>query len=150
MRAQSLPGVEGLAITTAAEFMAEIQRSAAGNDVEPSASCTGGWKAWAAAVRAIGQGHIPPGTPCESARSDTLSETPCVPWTLHFPGSEMVGLGGSAAKCMQPPAHSRMHLSHRSCTMPSVNCKSSYPNTVLGTRAVCALGQNMQSTQMYR
>lgn len=60
--AQSLPGVEGLAITTAAEFMLEIQRSAADNGLEPPGSCAGGWKAWAAAVRAAGQGHLPAGS----------------------------------------------------------------------------------------
>lgn len=60
---QSLPGVEGLAIATSCEFMMELQRSAIDNDIEPGPSCTGGWKPWLQAVKAAGQGHLPPGTP---------------------------------------------------------------------------------------
>ena len=60
---QSLPGVEGLAIATSCEFMMELQRSAIDNEIEPGPSCTGGWKPWLQAVKAAGQGHLPPGTP---------------------------------------------------------------------------------------
>ncbi|BDA46316.1 probable Bromodomain adjacent to zinc finger domain protein 1A at N-terminal half [Coccomyxa sp. Obi] len=62
-RPPSLPGVEGLAIATSCEFMMELQRSAIDNDIEPGPSCMGGWKPWLQAVKAAGQGHLPPGTP---------------------------------------------------------------------------------------
>ena len=60
---QSLPGVEGLAIATSVQFMLDLQRNAFDNEIEPGPSCTGGWKPWLQAVKAAGQGHLPPGTP---------------------------------------------------------------------------------------
>ena len=63
MRLQCLAGVEGLAILTSADFLLDIHRLAVDNDIEPSPSCVGGWKVWAPAVRFLGQGHQPPGSP---------------------------------------------------------------------------------------
>jgi hypothetical protein len=58
---QTLPGVEGLAVSTAADFALEIQRTAVENDVEPGPSCAGGWKAWVSAVRGASMGQMPSG-----------------------------------------------------------------------------------------
>lgn len=53
---QALGGLEGLAVATAADFILDLQKTAAqvGLDAPPE-----GWRAWAVAVRAAGQGDAP-------------------------------------------------------------------------------------------